>query len=100
MPDTDRRTREESAVRRALAMIESLEARLAAAEAMRHAPVAIVGCSCRFPGAPTGDDAYWRLLAEGRDAIDEVPRTRWDVSRYYDPDPDRPGKTNSRWGGF
>src|ERR1044071_4377203 len=100
MPDTERQEREQSAVRRALAMIENLEARLAAATAARSAPIAIVGLGCRFPGAATGGDAYWRLLAGADDAITEVPPARWDIDRYYDPDPDRPGKTNSRWGGF
>ncbi|MGH7030128.1 MAG: type I polyketide synthase, partial [Stellaceae bacterium] len=100
MPDTERQTREQSAVRRALAMIEDLQSRLAASGPAHNAPVAIVGLGCRFPGAATGADAYWRLLADGHDAIAEVPPTRWDVARYYDPDPDRPGKTNSRWGGF
>ncbi|HEY3909045.1 MAG TPA: beta-ketoacyl synthase N-terminal-like domain-containing protein [Stellaceae bacterium] len=100
MPDTERQSREQSAVRRALAMIEDLQARLAASGPPRDAPIAIVGLGCRFPGATAGAEAYWRLLADGHDAIAEVPPTRWDVARYYDPDPDRPGKTNSRWGGF
>src|SRR3954470_7544501 len=100
MPDTERQEREQSAVRRALAMIEDLESRLEAATAAQHAPIAIVGIGGRFPGAATDADAYWRLLSEARDAITEVPPARWDVDRYYDADPDRPGKTNSRWGGF
>ncbi len=100
MPDTERQSREQSAVRRALAMIADLQARLAAAGPPRDASVAIVGLGCRFPGAASGAEAYWRLLVGGHDAITEVPPTRWDVARYYDPDPDRPGKTNSRWGGF
>ncbi|WP_424890241.1 aminotransferase class I/II-fold pyridoxal phosphate-dependent enzyme [Streptomyces sp. XH2] len=40
-------------------------------------PVAIVGMGCRFPGAPDVD-SYWRLLLDGRDAVGEVPRDRWD----------------------
>jgi acyl transferase domain-containing protein/SAM-dependent methyltransferase/acyl carrier protein len=100
MPDTDIRTREVSAVRRALAMIQDLEGRLAAAERAAHAPVAVVGVGCRFPGGASDPEGYWELLAGERDGITEVPPDRWDVSAFYDPDPDRPGKTNARWGGF
>ncbi|MCZ8521618.1 MULTISPECIES: beta-ketoacyl synthase N-terminal-like domain-containing protein [Paenibacillus] len=38
--------------------------------------VAVIGMSCRFPGA-TDLDAYWSLLAEGRSAIRAVPESRW-----------------------
>ncbi len=63
------------------------------------APIAIIGLAGRYPGA--GDlDQFWRNLEQGRDCITEVPSDRWDHSRYYDPTPGRPGKTNSKWGGF
>jgi len=62
-------------------------------------PIAIVGLSCRFPGADC-PSAFWRLLCDGVDAIREVPPARWDVDAYYDADPDAPGKMASRWGGF
>jgi acyl transferase domain-containing protein len=61
--------------------------------------VAIVGIGCRFPGAP-GPLAYWRLLREGKDAVRDVPASRWDKDAYYDPDPETPGKMNCRRGGF
>ena len=83
--------------RRALAMIQDLEGRLATAV---RAPVAIVGIGCRLPGDISSATSYWQTLAGARDAITEVPSSRWDVGAYYDPDPDRPGKMNSRWGGF
>ena len=45
--------------------------------------IAVVGMSCRFPGA--GDsEAFWRLLERGGDAIAEVPPERWDVEACYD----------------
>jgi 3-oxoacyl-(acyl-carrier-protein) synthase/acyl carrier protein len=46
--------------------------------------IAVVGLSCRFPGAPTLD-AYWQLLANGESAIKAVPPTRWAnrSSTYY-----------------
>lgn len=40
------------------------------------ADIAVVGVSCRFPGA-NDLDAYWQLLAEGRTAITRVPEERW-----------------------
>jgi acyl transferase domain-containing protein len=39
-------------------------------------PIAIVGLSCRLPQAPDVA-AYWRLLADGVDAIGEAPEDRW-----------------------
>ncbi len=62
-------------------------------------PIAIIGLGCRFPGAE-GREAFWRLLSSGTDAIREVPAERWDIDRFYDPDVERPGRMNTRWGGF
>jgi acyl transferase domain-containing protein/acyl-CoA synthetase (AMP-forming)/AMP-acid ligase II/acyl carrier protein len=64
-----------------------------------HDPIAIVGMACRFPGAPTLE-AFWELLVEGRDAISEVPRDRWDSDALYSKEPGTPGKMCSKWGGF
>ena len=55
--------------------------------------IAIVGMSCRLPGAPDLD-AFWGLLSEGRSAITEVPPERWDLGRIYDADPLAAGKAN------
>ncbi|MBL1103923.1 SDR family NAD(P)-dependent oxidoreductase [Streptomyces sp. 5-8] len=38
-------------------------------------PVAIVGLSCRFPGAPN-PEAFWTLLREGTDAVSQAPAGR------------------------
>jgi len=61
--------------------------------------IAIIGIGCRFPGA-NDPEAFWHLLRDGVDAIKEVPASRWDVNTFYDPNPDTPGKMNTRWGGF
>ncbi|KAK1953603.1 ketoacyl-synt-domain-containing protein [Colletotrichum sublineola] len=37
--------------------------------------IAIVGYSCRLPGAETGED-FWRILAEGRDVHGRMPESR------------------------
>jgi acyl transferase domain-containing protein len=65
-----------------------------------HEPIAVVGIGCRFPGGASEPEAFWRLLESGVDAITVVPADRWDVRAFHDPDPSRPGKTYSRWGGF
>lgn len=62
-------------------------------------PIAIIGLGCRFPGADS-PAAFWSLLANGQDAVSEAPPERWAVERYYDPDPEQPGKMYTRAGGF
>ena len=63
-------------------------------------PVAIVGIGCRFPGGITDPVTFWRFLAEGRDAITEIPRSRIDIGHYFDARPATPGRIMTRWGGF
>lgn len=65
-----------------------------------HEPIAVVGMGCRFPGGVDSPDSFWDLLAEGRDAIREVPGDRWDIDAYFDANPDVPGRMSVRNGGF
>ncbi|MDR3636765.1 MAG: beta-ketoacyl synthase N-terminal-like domain-containing protein, partial [Isosphaeraceae bacterium] len=69
------------------------------ADAVRE-PIAVVGIGCRFPGRASDPAAFWSLLESGTDAITEVPPERWSLQAFYDPDPAKPGKSYSRWGGF
>lgn len=62
-------------------------------------PIAIVGASCRFPGAE-GIDRFWKLLHNGESGIREVPPQRWDGPSFYDPDLNHLDSMNTKWGGF
>ncbi len=53
-------------------------------------PIAVLGMGCRLPGGVESSEEFWQLLVEGRDAIDEIPSSRWDLSKHFDPDPRRP----------
>jgi acyl transferase domain-containing protein/acyl carrier protein len=66
-----------------------------AAVATRRDAIAVVGMAGRYPGA---DDLgqYWTNLAAGRDSVREIPKSRWDVDKYYDPRPNQPGKIYCR----
>ncbi len=77
-----------------------LQAKLEAVGAAAAEPIAVVGMACRFPGGAVDPESYWNLLEHGVDAVSEIPRDRWDVDAYYDPDPEAPGKMYCRRGGF
>lgn len=62
-------------------------------------PVAIVGMACRFSGAPDLD-AFWRLLAEGRNGRRPVPADRYPIEKFHDPASPKTGRIITREGGF
>ncbi len=43
---------------------------------------------------------FWELLKQGYDGISEIPKQRWDINAFYDPDPQAPGKMYVRVSGF
>ena len=63
-------------------------------------PVAITGIGCRFPGGVDSPSSYWSLLTAGRDAIVDIPATRWRVEKFYTAEPAVPGMSRVSRGGF
>jgi acyl transferase domain-containing protein/enoyl-CoA hydratase/carnithine racemase/acyl carrier protein len=61
--------------------------------------IAIVGLSCRFPGANDYHE-FWNNLANGVSSIREIPPERWDSNRYYCRDGKEPHKSVSKWCGL
>ncbi len=84
----------------ALRALQVSQRRVAELEASRREPLAIVGMGCRFPGEADDPEAFWEMLAAGRDGIGRVPADRWDADAWFDPDPDAPGKLVTKEGGF
>src|SRR5271156_5940977 len=62
--------------------------------------VAIVGIGCRLPGKVRDPGQLWDFLLSRGDGIIEVPADRWNLDRFYDPNPDMPGRMYTRSGGF
>lgn len=59
-------------------------------------PIAIIGISCRLPGANNLDE-FWKLLIEGREGIRELPSHRWKKGHTITTASSKCRKTN---GGF
>ncbi|MDO3287374.1 SDR family NAD(P)-dependent oxidoreductase [Mycobacteroides abscessus subsp. abscessus] len=62
--------------------------------------VAIIGIGCRFPGGIGDADSFSNFVLHKGDAVADIPKDRWDADKYYDPDPDTPGRMYTRRGSF
>lgn len=77
-------------IEQTLAALRQQRRRVAELEAQSHAPIAVIGMGCRFPGA-ANVDSFWQLLDAGRNAVLEVTPDRWDARARYHDERNRPG---------
>lgn len=61
--------------------------------------IAVIGIGCRFPGA-NDYEQFWLNLEQGVNSISEIPPQRWDVQKYYSPNPQERNKSISKWSGL
>ncbi|XP_062415239.1 phenolphthiocerol/phthiocerol polyketide synthase subunit C-like [Pungitius pungitius] len=56
--------------------------------------IAVVGIGCNFPGGE-GLDNFWKVLLEGRNCSVPIPKERFDLTGWYDPDDNKAGKSRT-----
>ncbi|WP_058480577.1 SDR family NAD(P)-dependent oxidoreductase [Legionella waltersii] len=66
-------------------------------------PIAIIGMGCQFPGLDSDIEdvnAFYQMLINKQTPIKDMPKERWNLEEYYDPDRKKNDKFITRKGGF
>lgn len=63
-------------------------------------PIAIVGLGGRFPGEAANPEKLWELISNGKSALTEVPKDRFNIDAFYHPHHERQGTINIRGAHF
>ncbi len=80
--------------------LQELQEKLDQLQKGQNEPIAVIGVGCRFPGGANSPEEFWELLKKGFNSASEIPKERWNLNEYYDPDPEVPGKIYARQGCF
>ncbi|OJB53036.1 SDR family NAD(P)-dependent oxidoreductase [Burkholderia ubonensis] len=75
--------------------IQEQDRRIRELESGVDEPVAIIGMSCRFPGA-ADPDAFWRVIEDGADTVATMTGQRWDMDAWHADDPREAGRIYTR----
>src|SRR5580698_1118777 len=65
-----------SPLKRAILELREMRAKLDEMDRRQKEPIAIVGIGLRLPGGAHDESSLWQILAQGVDAISEIPRDR------------------------
>ncbi len=58
-----------------------------------NSKIAIVGMAFRFPGDLGSEEAFWRVLKEGRDVVSQIGEDRWATDVLKHPKRSEPGRS-------
>ncbi|KAJ3781238.1 thiolase-like protein, partial [Lentinula aff. detonsa] len=62
--------------------------------------IAIVGMACRFPGGAHSPEEFWQLLMSGKDTMQDIPSSRFNIDDYWSNQSGEPNKMTARKGHF
>ena len=62
-------------------------------ESAKREPIAVIGTGCRFPGNVNNITEFWEFLKKGGDAVNEIPKSRWDWKFHFDEEINKIGKS-------
>ena len=54
-------------------------------------PIAVIGLDLKLPQDAATPEGFFEMLMQGRSALTEVPKDRYNLDAFYHPDSDRAG---------
>ncbi len=54
-------------------------------------PIAVIGLDLKLPQDAATPEGFFEMLRQGRSALTEVPKDRYNLDAFYHPDSDRAG---------